>query len=258
MELDRRMEIVEAREYKVVKGNEIIQRARYNLTLSELKVFSFIISKVKPKDKAFREYEFSLAEYLQVIGSVSDSGGNYEVAKNALKKLRDKSFYLTQEDGSEVTIGWLYKVEFNRSNGKVKVTLDHDMQKYICGLFENFTQYELICTLPMQSAYSIRVYELLKSYAFTKRHMFDLDELRRMLGCEHYSRFPDFRRKVLEVVTKEINQYTDLQVSWEPVRSGPRRVVGVIFHIQTRDLWGQMETRKRARKKIEGQIEMDL
>lgn len=256
MENDKRLEIVEAREYKVVKGNEIIQKARYDLTLSELKIFSFIISKVKPKDKVFREYEFSISEYMQVIGATSDSGGNYEVAKKALKKLRDKSFYLMQEDGSEVTVGWLYKVEFNRTTGKVKVILDHDLQKYICGLFQNFTQYELICTLPMQSAYSIRVYELLKSYAFTKRHMFDLDELRRQLGCEHYKRFPDFRRKVLEVVTKEINQYTDLEVSWEPVTSGARRVVGVIFYIKTRDLWGQAVTRKRARKKLEGQIEM--
>lgn len=256
MEVDKRLEIVEARDYMVVKGNEIIQHARQDLTLAELKIFGFIISKIKPKDKNFREYEFSLGEYMQVLGAVSDGGKNYDDAKKALKKLSDKSFYLMQEDGSEVTIRYLYKVELNRSTRKVKVILDHDLQKYVCGLFKNFTQYELICTLPMQSAYSIRMYELLKSYAFTKKHMFDLDELKRILGCEHYKRFPDFRRKVLEMVTREINEYTDLEVSWESVTSGPRRVVGVIFYIKSRDVWEQIEPRKRARAKLDGQLSM--
>lgn len=256
MEKDKRLDIVEAREYKVVKGNEIIQRARYDLSLSEMKIFSFIISKVKPRDKAFREYEFSMTEYLQVIGAESNGGKNYNNVKRALKQLSDKSFYLMQEDGSERIIRWLYKAELNRATGKVKVILDHDLQKFICGLFENFTQYELICTLPMQSAYSIRMYELLKSYAFTKKHMFDLDDLKRMLGCEHYTRFPDFRRKVLEVVTREINEYTDIEVSWEPLTSGPRRVIGVQFYIKSRDVWEQVGPRKRARAKLDGQLSM--
>ena len=256
MYTDERLEIVEARDYKVIKGNEIIQRARFDLNLTELKIFGFILSKIKPRDKVFREYEFSISEYLQVVGIDERSGGNYEVAKTALKGLRDKSFYLTQEDGSEVTVGWLYKVEISRSTGKVKVTLDEDLQKYVCGLFKNFTQYELICTLPMQSAYSIRMYELLKSYAFTKKHMFSIDELRVRLGCEHYKRFSDFRRRVLDVVTKEINEYTDLEVSWEPLKKGKQKIVAVEFYIKSRDVWEQIEPRKRARAKLDGQLSM--
>ena len=44
---DDRLEIVQARDYKVVKGNEIIQKARYDLGLAEIKAFSFILSKIR-------------------------------------------------------------------------------------------------------------------------------------------------------------------------------------------------------------------
>ncbi len=43
--------IIEQREYNVVKANEIVQKARYDLNILELKIFAFILSKVKPNDK---------------------------------------------------------------------------------------------------------------------------------------------------------------------------------------------------------------
>ena len=109
----------------------------------------------------------------------------------------------------------------------------------------------------MRSTYSIRIYELLKSYAFTKRHEFDLEQLKRSLGCQHYTRFPDFRRKVIEVAVKEINQYTDLEVSWEPVTKG-KKVIGVYFQIKQRDTWSRFISANRAEKQIEGQRQMTI
>ena len=41
---DDRLEIIQARNYKVVKGNDIIQKARYDLGLAEIKAFSFVLS----------------------------------------------------------------------------------------------------------------------------------------------------------------------------------------------------------------------
>ena len=60
------LEIIQARDYKVVKGNEIIQKARYSLGLAEIKAFSFIVSKIKPTDQVFCEYTFSINEYCKV------------------------------------------------------------------------------------------------------------------------------------------------------------------------------------------------
>ena len=211
------LDIIQARDYKVVKGNEIIQKARYSLGLAEIKAFSFIISKIKPTDQVFCEYTFSINEYCRVLGIETNNGKNIQTVKKSLKSLVDKSFFLTLEDGTETSISWLNKIWIDKGKGTIRVRLDDDLQKYVTGLYTNYTQYELLCTLPMKSSYSIRIYELLKSYSFTKRHTFKIDELKRALGCEHYERFPDFKRRVIEIAVKEINTFTDLEVSWRPI-----------------------------------------
>ncbi len=248
-------ELREERSYTVVKANEIIQKARFDLTLSELKILTYIFSKIKPTDTEFCQYEFTTNDYCQVLGIDTNNGKNIRDIKKTLKALRDKSFWLTKEDGAEVTIGWVYKVELNAGSGRIKVTLDNDLQKYLCGLFENFTQYSLLSVLPMNSGYSVRIYELLKSYAFTGGHKFNIDDLKRKLGAEHYSNFKDFRRKVIEVAVKEINLYTDIEVSWEPVKAG-KKVSEIVFHIKARDAWGLVKASGRAKRQLDGQLSM--
>ena len=256
MEKDDRLEIIQARNYKVVKGNDIIQKARYDLGLAEIKAFSFIISKIKPADAAFSEYSFTINEYCKVLGIKTNSGKNIQNVKRSLKSLVDKSFYLTLENGTETTISWLNKVWIDKGSGKIRVRLDEDLQKYVTGLYTNYTQYELLCTLPMRSTYSIRIYELLKSYAFTKHHSFEVEQLKKTLGCEHYTRFPDFRRKVIEVAVKEINQYTDLEVSWQPITKG-KKVIEVDFSIKQRDTLAMYFAAQRATEELDGQMRIE-
>lgn len=239
------LDIIQARDYKVVKGNEIIQKARYSLGLAEIKAFSFIISKIKPTDQVFCEYTFSINEYCRVLGIETNNGKNIQTVKKSLKSLVDKSFFLTLEDGTETSISWLNKIWIDKGKGTIRVRLDDDLQKYVTGLYANYTQYELLCTLPMKSSYSIRIYELLKSYSFTKRHIFKIEELKRALGCEHYERFPDFKRRVIEIAVKEINTFTDLEVSWRPITEG-RKVIEIEFYINTRDVWERIETQNNA------------
>ena len=145
------------------------------------------------------------------------------------------------------------KVRINKGSGKVTVRLDDDLQKYVIGLFANYTQYELLSTLPMKSSYSFRIYELLKSYAYQGRHTFNTDDLKKQLNAINYTNFKDFRRYVLEVATREINVYTDIEVSWEPIYKG-RKVIQVRFTIKQRDSWGRSITATNATEALDGQM----
>lgn len=242
---EEKLEISKKRSYKIIKSNDIIQKARYDLNVRELKVMSYIFSMIKPTDEINQEYIFTVNDYCKICGIDHTSGGNYKEIRQALKTLRDKSFWVMLPDGSETTAGWLAKVTMNPKSGSVKVKLDEDIQKYVIGIFDSYTQYELLSTLPMQSQYSFRIYELLKSYAFQKKHRFVTDDLKRQLAAEQYTNFKDFRRRVLEIATREINEYTDLEVSWEPETKG-RKVVAVVFTIKQRDSWGRLESSQRA------------
>lgn len=248
---DTSLKLQTRREYKVVKANEIVQRAKYDLSLSELKLLSYIFSQIKPDEQvAGKKFEFTIKEYAMLLGIDDTSGKNYKAIKDTLKRLRDKSFWLLQPDGSEIIVGWISTAEIRRSSGKIAVWLDPKLSEYLTSLIANYTQYELLSTLPMQSSYSIRIYELLKSYAYQHQHEFDIDELKQLLMAQRYTNFKDFRRKVIEVAVEEINKYTDIEVTWDPVKQG-RKVTAVHFDILQRDQWGSALADQRARDALD-------
>lgn len=256
MNYDNKIEITQERDYKVVKANEIIQRAKYDLNIVELKALAFIFSKIKPTDTKLQPYTFSIKDYCQVCGIDYKNGGNYIYIKETLKGLRDKSFWIIDENGKDVLLGWLQRVRISKGSGKIEVELDSELHKYLIGLLDNYTQYALLSTIPMKSAYSFRMYELLKSYAFTKHHTFDLESLKMQIAAERYVNFKDFRRKVLEVSVREINLYTDIEVQWKPITKG-KKVIQLEFSIKQRDVWGQYIAAKKAVNKIEGQLNIE-
>lgn len=254
-EYNAELEIIEQRDYKVVKANEIIQRARVDLGILELKTFAFILSKVKPNDQQGQEYTFSVQEYCKVCDIDDKNGKNYLNVKKALKTLRDKSFWLIDEDGRESTVGWLSKARIDKRSGKATVKLDEDIQKYIVGWFEQYTQYSLCQVLPMQSQYSFLMFELLKSYSNYKQYVFGLDDLKSRLGATHYKDYRDFKKRVLDIATKEINLYTDLEISWEPISKG-RKIIQIKFYISERDKnWGNFRTVK-INNQLDGQMNL--
>lgn len=245
MNSDERIEIEKKREYFVVKGNELIQQNRFELSLQEQKTVAFICSMIKPIeaiDKSKKvpyqlEYEFNIRDYCKVCGIDYDAGKNYADVKAVLKHLRDRSMWLTLEDGTETLVGWLAKVTTNKRSGIAKIKLDEDLVPYLFDLGQKFTQYQLYNILAMKSAFSVRIYELLKSYAFQKNKTFDIDELKQLLGVEDtksYKDFSLFRKKVLEKAQEEINELTDLNVYFESITKG-RKVIKINFRIDQKN-----------------------
>ena len=222
----------EARGQLVVKRNDLIQKSRHRMDLQEQKIILYMISKIKPNDKNFTEQIFSIAEFCRVCGLDDDNGGNYAYIKKTLQSIRDKSIWVELEEGVETTLAWINKVNFEYRSGLVKLELDNDMKPFLLELKENFTQFELVYTLGMRSQYSVRLYELLKSYQYKKHVKFDIDELKKLLFAESkaYSRGNNFKQKVLDIATNEINKLTDILITYELLRVG-RKFAEVEFRI---------------------------
>lgn len=224
--------------YIVVKGNELIQKNRFELSLTEQKTVAYICSMIQPMQKSesgFQlEYDFNIREYCKICDIAYDSGKNYTFVKDTLKKLRDKSMWLTLPDGSETTVGWLAKATTNKKSGIAHIKLDEDMVPYLFDLKQKFTQYQLYNVLGMKSAFSVRIYELMKSYSFRHTIIFELNELKELLMVEHvksYVNYKDFRVKVLEKAQTEINELTDINIEFEPIKTG-RKVTSIKFIIE--------------------------
>jgi plasmid replication initiation protein len=150
--------------------------------------------------------------------------------KKVIKQLTDKSRWITLDDGRETLIRWIEKPYIEPNSGTIQIRLDKDLKPYLLHLKEQFTQYSLYFILAMRSQYSIRVYELLKSYEYLKRCEFDIDDFKLQIGAEKYQRHADFKRFVLDTAVNEINKYADIDVSYELVKKS-RRFAGIKFKI---------------------------
>lgn len=228
--------LLQSRENKVVKHNDLVQKSRFSLTLTEQKTINFLVSLIKPKKDATDiqplEYEFDIKQYCKICGIDYQNGENYKMVRENLKSLRDKSVMMTKPDGTETSVSWLNKFWSNKGKGWAKIRFDEDIAPYLFELLENTTRYQLLNVLPMKSKYSVRLYELCRSWAGLKSHTYKLEDLKKLLDIpEHeFNRFPDFRRRVLETAQREINEYTDLNVYFEPMSKG-RKVEQIRIHI---------------------------
>ena len=243
MNYDENIRIETKRDYLVVKSNELIQKSRFALSLSEQKTIAYICSMIKPIDETKPEqpdnyqldYEFNIREYCKICGIDYDNGKNYINVKSVLQKLSDRSMWV-KIGNEEVLCRWLAKVRLNKRKGIAYIRIDEDLAPFLFGLGQSFTQYQLHNILTMRSAFSIRIYELMKSYAFQKTKEFDIDELKKLLyvdDVKSYANFKDFRKYVLEVAQHEINELTDLTISFEPIKQG-KKVVKVKFTIRAK------------------------
>jgi plasmid replication initiation protein len=241
---DEQRELFRERDYKVVKSNDLIQKSRFQLSLQEQKIILYLISKIKPDDIVLKEQIFEINDFFKICG-LKDGGASYKYVKQTLKDLRDRSIWVTLDNGAETTLAWIDKVTMDKPRGAVVIKIDEMMKPYLLQLKDRFTQYELFYTLAMKSQYSIRLYEILKSYENQKQKKFDIDELKKMLSAEKYKRYPDFRRYVLDISLREINAFSDVNVTYQVIKD-KRRYANIVFSTsQKKGLNERLETWER-------------
>jgi len=226
----------ELRTQTVNKANVIIQRARYSMPLSQQKIILYLISTIRPTDDDFRVYDLKIQEFCQFCG-IYDSGKNYADLKAALQKVANQSFWVEDEDGTQKLVRWLDMVHIRPRDGTMRLRIHSEMRPYLLHLQQHFTSYQLLWVSRFKSKFSIRLYELLRSYHYDKRRpytrQFDLEELKQQMGAEGYTRWINFRQKCLEPSLSDIEAYSDMTVKWEPVKEG-KRIVGITFTMATK------------------------
>lgn len=229
-------DIKRGREYLVVKDNELIEKAQYHLTATQQKLINYTISLIKPEDTEFQKYEISVSDFCEICGI--DKNHFYTEFKHIIDNLDTKTLWI-KTDTKLFKFRWFIKAEYLIDQGKVRLMFDDDIKKYLIGLKKNFTKYPLSNILPMRSKYSMRLYEKLKCHSrgrtiITKKYT--LEELREAFEIEDttYKEYKDFKKRVLEVAIEEINLYSDITVSYEPIKNG-RRIAELKFSIQQKD-----------------------
>lgn len=222
-------DLVKEQQYNVVKSNDLIRNTRYDLSFAEQKIILRLIQLIQPNDTDFKTYKFDIKEFCQICNIDYHSGGNYACIKQALKGLHDKSFWF-REDKREILCSWISTAIISDGSGIIEIELHKHLKPYLLELKKNFTEYSYSYILTMKSKYSIRMYELLKSYNFMSSTTISIEDLKYNLCVDSYDRFYDFKKNVIDIAVTEINNLTDIKVAYQ-VNKIRRLPVSIAFEI---------------------------
>lgn len=216
---ERRADELEQRQYNslVVKSNVAIQKARYSLSLQQQKILCYLITELKDTDTKDTEKIFSIKTFYEFM---EVGNKDYDKVRQALQGIRNKSWWVQDENGVDVLLSFFNTVRCDKRTSRVRIKWHEDMLPYLQNLRKMFTQYRLWYIMTMKSEYSIRLYELLKSVENKTLWEFSIDELKHKFMCENYKQFGHFKSRVIDTAVKEINEKTDITVSYELFKYG--------------------------------------
>ncbi len=217
----KQIELNKERTELVVKSNEIIRNIRYSLSATEMKILAYVISKIVAEDKELKKVRFRLYDYMEVAGLTKIGGSDYRRLKKSIQELRDKSWWI-KEGNTETLFAWFDTAKIDKNTKEVELTLSESLTPYLVQLKSNFSKYELINVLCLKSKYSIRLYEIFKSYLWLGKWEVKVEDLRTLINMsDRYKDFTEFKRNILNPSIKEINKYTDLTVELtDTIKSG--------------------------------------
>lgn len=259
----------------ISRSNELIQ-ARYKSSLLENQILVLSLMRAKRDEYGRPSVTISSNELLKLTGIKNHN--IYKQLKDISKDLIDITFYLeNSEDQKFKYFNLVNNAEYN--NGEFTINFTPDCNALLYELQGNFTTMSLAMLFSFSSNYSFRLYEVLKVHAYkidSANTPYDvellLSDLKLQLGCintdekevkdalksdnpdpdyivnelatrKKYDAWYDFKRFVLDKAAKEINEKTDLSISYKPIRSGRgAKIQRVRFTISRKDVSKRSDT----------------
>ena len=222
----------------VTKDNSLIG-ASYSLGVVEQRLIFLAIIEAREQKTLIeaggllRIYAHSYAKQFDVEKHTS-----YEAMKRAVEGLYEAGFAYSKIDEQSGKIGryksrWVDKIGYIDDLGCVELVFASDVIPLITRLEARYTEYELKQVVGLQSEYAIRLYELIIQWrSVGKTNPISLAELREKLGLvEEYKRIEAFKRRVLDLAVKQINEHTDITVEYEQHKQG-RVIKGFTFRFK--------------------------
>ncbi len=215
----------------IVKSNEIIE-ARYKLNVREQKFILYVASLIQPEDAKFRFQKVRIADVAKVINPQDTKwGGIYKVIEEIVYSLNTKPLRIIKDNGEKLIINWIASANIKPKSGYVTFEFSDELRPYLLQLKSHFTKYKFKNILHLKSAYSIRLYEILKSNQYKGEVTYELEYLKYILGLEDkYPEYKAFKRRVIKRAEEELKARSDIYFTLSEKREN-RRVKYLNFKI---------------------------
>ena len=224
----------------VVKTNQL-NSALQNLSLPEIRIVQLAIVDARETNTGLstdKPLRIDALRYAEMFETTRQNG--YKRMKEAEETLFNRRFSYIDDEGKVIKSRWIQQVRYLDDEGAIELVFTLAVVNGISrinGAEDFFTSYLLEQTASMDSIYSVRLYELLVQWKTAKQTpMFELEKFRDQLGVEisEYKAMCDFKKRVLQVAINEINEKSDIKISYEQVKKG-RSIAGFKFKVLAKD-----------------------
>jgi len=234
----------------IVKDNALIN-ASYNLELTEQRLIMLAIINARESGQgitADSKLEIHASDYAKLFNVSADA--SYKALREAVNNLFNRQFSYTAEYKKTGKVGivrsrWVSRIFYVDDLALLEITFAPDVVPLITRLEEHFTKYEAKQVAHLTSKYATRLYELLIAWREVgKAPQLELSEFRNRLGLldNEYTAMSDFKKRVLEPSIKQINEHTDITVTYEQHKKG-RIISGFSFKFKQKKQL-QIETKR--------------
>lgn len=241
---------------KLIRQHNAISMARYEMSAMEKNIVYLLMANIKEEDVS-KVYTVSLRGMEKYTGKNID----HIHFRRSSNLLVNRVFGIDIEKKGYIDMNVFLSAEYVKEEGSIRLELSKEVHGLFTQLKRNFTTFQLETALSLRSKHAKRIYEMLSQFKDTSYMRISIKALKDRLGVgEKYAEFGMFRKKVLEIAKKQINDnvVSDIFIDYQAIKTG-KKYTHLHFQIKQKQkrkktllkpLAGQEKTMQRLQEKF--------
>ena len=225
------MELMDVnKENKLIYQHNVITSGRYDYSACMLDILFMVLSGLE-----VGKLEYTI--HVQDIETITGRKWNLKQLREATESIGSRMFEI--ETPEQIRQIWLFSnVDYILGTGSFTVGINPKASPYFFELKNNFTAMQLKSVLNCSSKYAKRLYAIACQWRSVGSKRFEIEELKKMLGLidkkgnEQFVEITAFKKFVLEIAKKQINENTDIEIDFELKKRG-RSFHWITLHINS-------------------------
>ncbi len=213
------MELIDVNtEDKVILQHNAITSGRYDFSACQLDILFMLLSCLELDKKRY-------TIHTKDIEDITGRKWNHKQLRDSTAEMGSRMFEVHEKEKYRQV--WLFQeVTYIEGGGSFEVLISEPAQKFFFELKNNFTAMQLKSTLSVTSKYAKRLYALACQWRSVGKKRFELEELKKMLGLidkkgnEQFIEITAFKKRVLDIAKKQINEETDIYFDYKLIKQG--------------------------------------
>ena len=218
------------KENKLIYQHNVITSGRYDYSACMLDILFMVLSGLE-----VGKLEYTI--HVQDIEAITGRKWNLKQLREATESIGSRMFEI--ETPERIRQIWLFSnVDYILGTGSFTVGINPKASPYFFDLKNNFTALQLKSVLNCSSKYAKRLYAIACQWRSVGSKRFEIEELKKMLGLidkkgnEQFVEITAFKKFVLEIAKKQINENTDIEIDFELKKRG-RSFHWITLHINS-------------------------